>query len=219
MRRIVLSPHLDDAVLSCFAVLRGATVLTVFTDGPQDDSRTDWDTRCGAGTSRELMALRREEDRRALAAAGARPRHLGYRERAYGDTDQSRIVTTLAAELTSAEEIWLPAAVGGHGDHAAVRAAGFAALGPAPSATIWLYADYPYHRYLDRADSLAGLRAWSAGRLPAEVPLRTTTVPDVAAKRAAARCYASQLPAIEATVDGTLLDDDHLGTEYAWRLR
>jgi LmbE family N-acetylglucosaminyl deacetylase len=217
MRRMVVSPHLDDAVLSCFAALEGATVLTVFTDGPADDSVTNWDAGCGARSSRELMALRREEDRRALAACGADVQHLGYQESAYGDTPQSEIVATLAAELTGAGEVWMPAAVAAHLDHANVRAATAAALPPGTS--VWLYADYPYRRYLGGADATAGLTLWFAHRFPAAREISIRPVADVTAKREAVRCYASQLPSLQATVDGTLLDDEHLGTEYAWRLR
>jgi LmbE family N-acetylglucosaminyl deacetylase len=90
---LVLSPHLDDAVLSCGgriadAVARGrrALVVTVFTaDEPAAppspfaaDLRRWW--RLPAG---EVMAARRREDEAALARLGAELLHLGLPEAPY----------------------------------------------------------------------------------------------------------------------------------------
>jgi LmbE family N-acetylglucosaminyl deacetylase len=67
---LIVSPHLDDAALSCAALLdRGAevTVLDVFTLVPEPDRSTEWDRRCGFASAREAMAAREEEESAAFA--------------------------------------------------------------------------------------------------------------------------------------------------------
>lgn len=223
MRRALVSPHLDDAVLSCFAALGpGSSVITVFTGGPDSDElHSTWDAGCGARSSRELMDRRRTEDLAACTAAGAHPVHLPFRQRHYGeDISTAELAAALAPELAGADEVWLPAGVGGHPDHVRARAAAFAAL-PAHAA-VWIYAEYPYHQHVTRwsgaPSPVAALAAWFAGQLgSAAVP--TAIAADPETKRAAVRCYASQLGSLQATVDGTLLDDGPLGAEYAWLAR
>lgn len=227
MRRILVSPHLDDAVLSCFGALStDAVVVTVFSDAPEDARLSDWDARCGATSSRELMARRRSEDDEALALTGARARRLAFREQAYGEPPPlTELSEALAAELSGADEVWLPAAIGGHPDHVRARAAGFAALAAAPTASVWLYAEYPYHQYLARAlpsgDPVEALRDWYAERMGSDVKVTVQHLPAslIERKRAAVGCYASQLGALDATVGGRLLDADLLAAEYAWPLR
>ncbi|MGW0121216.1 PIG-L deacetylase family protein [Streptomyces sp. NPDC003327] len=83
---LVLSPHLDDAVLSCGALLGWAgrrapvTVATLFTEGappPYTLSVRRYLKQTGAADAEELFAARRAEDREVLAALGVGLRHLG----------------------------------------------------------------------------------------------------------------------------------------------
>ena len=66
---LIVSPHLDDAVLSCFALLTGpapADVLTVFAGAPVPP-RVAWSERAmGFADSDATMTARRAEDARAL---------------------------------------------------------------------------------------------------------------------------------------------------------
>ena len=58
---LVLSPHFDDAALSCGALLARTeplTVLDVFTRRPEPEQATEWDRRCGFRGSDEAMAAR-----------------------------------------------------------------------------------------------------------------------------------------------------------------
>lgn len=76
---VVLSPHLDDAVLSAWHVLSGpreVTVVTVFAGLPEPGFVTDLDRAHGAAESAAWLARRRREDRAALALAGRTPVHL-----------------------------------------------------------------------------------------------------------------------------------------------
>src|SRR5579862_4211033 len=80
-RLLVISPHLDDAVLSCGALMLahpGATVATLFAASPDSysDPLNEHDTDCGFSPGDDTMAVRRAEDVRALRAVGAQSRWL-----------------------------------------------------------------------------------------------------------------------------------------------
>ena len=74
MTVVVLSPHFDDAVLSCWHVLRApgtVQVVNVFTGAPPEGSPPGWwDRLTGAPDPGERVRERAEEDR---IAVGARP--------------------------------------------------------------------------------------------------------------------------------------------------
>ena len=84
-RLLVISPHLDDAVISCGALLLadpGATVVTLFAASPAEYTNplNEHDTECGFQPGDDTMAVRRDEDvrgtggrRRAAALAGLLP--------------------------------------------------------------------------------------------------------------------------------------------------
>lgn len=91
---LVLSAHLDDAVLSCGALLRALagrcplTVATVFTEAtapPHTRAARSFLRQCavpgrvaaGPPTAQELFAARRAEDIHVVERVGARPVHLG----------------------------------------------------------------------------------------------------------------------------------------------
>ena len=73
MTVIVISPHLDDAVLSLGATMHSLTrrginvrVLTIFAGDPETKSRPSfWDAKRGTATAAEATAARRIEDRAA----------------------------------------------------------------------------------------------------------------------------------------------------------
>lgn len=89
---LFLSPHLDDAVLSCGAMMtklaghRAPTVATVFTTadgGPHTYAARSFHRQCKVGDARTLFAERRTEDREVLADIGADPVHLGLTDALY----------------------------------------------------------------------------------------------------------------------------------------
>ncbi len=86
---VVLSPHLDDAVLSCGALMMYAvssttvTVATIFTEAgrvPHTLSARRYLHQVGAANARSLYQQRRAEDEEALASVGARYVHAGLTE-------------------------------------------------------------------------------------------------------------------------------------------
>ncbi|WP_435971632.1 PIG-L deacetylase family protein [Streptomyces sp. Qhu_M48] len=83
---LVLSPHLDDAVLSCGGLLGWAgrrapvTVATLFTEAappPYTLSARQYLKQTHAGDAEELFAERRAEDRRVLELLEVGSRHVG----------------------------------------------------------------------------------------------------------------------------------------------
>lgn len=148
MTTVIVSPHLDDAVLSLPATIdslaaRGerVVVLTAFTEGDPGH------------------AVRRAEDRAALALLGAEAVHLGLRDApqrrgvphsfrglvlaalADDDDDLDTVGRTLAAEVAARapDRIVLPLGVGEHIDHRIVHAAHRRIAG-----RVGFYEDSPY---------------------------------------------------------------------------
>ncbi|MFC8275629.1 PIG-L deacetylase family protein [Streptomyces sp. NPDC057271] len=83
---VVLSPHLDDGVLSCGALLLRArrrapvTVVSFFTEAappPYTLSGRQYLRQTRASDAEELYASRREEDRSVMAEMGVAWRHFG----------------------------------------------------------------------------------------------------------------------------------------------
>ena len=87
---VVLSPHLDDAVLSCGALMMHAasattvTVATIFTEAggvPHTLSARRYLHQVGVTDARALYQQRRAEDDEALASIGVRTSMPGSRRR------------------------------------------------------------------------------------------------------------------------------------------
>lgn len=83
---VFLSPHLDDAVLSCGALIqsqacsRRIAVLTLFSEGspaPHTRAARSFLRQCSAQDAESLFRARREEDAAVLAGLGVEFRHLG----------------------------------------------------------------------------------------------------------------------------------------------
>jgi LmbE family N-acetylglucosaminyl deacetylase len=150
--RVVVSPHLDDAVFSAWTHLTpGVTVVTCFAgDPPAGAPPSDWDRGLCPGLSpSEVMAVRRTEDESALQAVGASPVHLPFVEAPYRDAGELTagvVAEALRPVLCGAREVWLPAALGPHPDHRLARAAALAAVAHPDAADrkVVLYADLPY---------------------------------------------------------------------------
>jgi LmbE family N-acetylglucosaminyl deacetylase len=145
---VILSPHLDDAVLSCWHLLCGpgdVRVINVFAGSPPPGSGASWwDRLSGATDSAARMEERRAEDLEAFAVAGRTAIHLDFLDDQYEPADQS--VEDIAArlrELIDPDEIvYAPAALGAHPDHQRVRSAALELA--ASGQPVRLYADHPH---------------------------------------------------------------------------
>lgn len=145
---VILSPHLDDAVLSCWHLLSGpgeVSVINVFAGSPPAGTEpTWWDRLSGSTDSVALMEERRAEDRAAFAIAGRTAIDLDFLDGQYEPTDQSvgSIVTRLRELIDPDAIVYAPAALGDHQDHEQVRSAALALA--AHGLTVRLYADHPH---------------------------------------------------------------------------
>ncbi|MEV7606412.1 PIG-L family deacetylase [Paenarthrobacter sp. NPDC089322] len=83
---LVLSPHLDDAVLSCGALMeaeaqrRQITVVTLFTEAstvPHTRAARSFLGQCGISKAGQLFEARQAEDRAVLDGMGVQHLHLG----------------------------------------------------------------------------------------------------------------------------------------------
>jgi LmbE family N-acetylglucosaminyl deacetylase len=187
-RIAVLSPHLDDGVLSLGAALahaarRGAQVslVTVLSGDVESAAPAgSWDRRAGFHTAGEATRARREEDARACALIGARPVWLPFSDHQYerGGSD-SEIAARLEEALGDADTVLVPGFPLRHKDHVWLRrlvdssGAGQRRLGEyveQPYAALWLPParrgrDLEWPRVAASArDRLAKLRACRAYR-------------------------------------------------------
>jgi LmbE family N-acetylglucosaminyl deacetylase len=211
--RVVVSAHLDDAVLSAARALgRRTLVVTVFAGIPAAGVVGSWDADCGWDDSRQAMTDRRREDVAALAHFGAPHLHvdvLGGQHVRRCRRDGSllaRIASTLAPLMSGAARVYGPAGIG-HPEHVQVRDA---VLSVRPAAT--LYADLPYAA----AGAIASLELPRPLRTTHSVRTATVLRPgEWRRKRDAVRCYTSQLELLEQAF-GPFLTPGTLGTEVYW---
>jgi LmbE family N-acetylglucosaminyl deacetylase len=148
---VVLSPHLDDAVINCFSVLtsgESVRVVNVFAGVPEVDFIPTWDRICGARDIAAHVRERIDEDRAALSTLGIAPLNLpfldGQNYRPGGAHPAlSDVAAAIAHELAAASRIFAPAMMGDPiEDHVLVRSLALALRTPGTPVT--LYADVPY---------------------------------------------------------------------------
>lgn len=98
---LLVSPHLDDGVLSCGQFMAGrpeVQLVTVFAGRPPEPVCTEYDGNCGFESSTQAVNQRRWEDEQAAALLHARPVHLDYFDHQYRNGD-SVSVDELAGSL------------------------------------------------------------------------------------------------------------------------
>jgi LmbE family N-acetylglucosaminyl deacetylase len=157
----ILSPHLDDAVFSCWHVLassRDVVVINVFTGIPPAGSETpSWDRITGADDPAERMRLRLEEDKAALALVGRYAENLDFLESQYRGDVVPEVGGEIRKRLVDDVHVLAPAGIGGHSDHELVRDAALALADEGRDVS--LYTDVPYATEF-------GWPAWMTGAEP-----------------------------------------------------
>lgn len=234
----VLSPHLDDAVLSCWHLLAGpgdVTVINIFAGSPPAGTAPPWwDRLTGAADPVARMRERVREDARALGRAGRAAVNLGFLDEQYRDGEQAvtPLVEELRRRLEPGARVCAPAALGDHPDHALVRAAALELW--RGGAAVALYADVPHAipqgwpawvvgdtSRRDDPTAAAWERALGAtGIAPAELT-STVNMLDAAAHAAkleAAAIYGTQLAGLVAYGFQPLTEGDALRYEVLWTL-
>ena len=203
----VVSPHLDDAVFSCGALLeraREARVITVFAGTPGDVRLTDWDRRCGFPGAGEAMRTRRAEDAQALTRLGAAPVWLELLDAQYGAAYRpADVERQLAPAFDHARGVVAVPLGLFHSDHALVHDACMGLCDRHPGLEWLFYEDVPYRRLPGLVqERLAALLRAGRRLTPIAGP------PASRAKELAVRAYASQLRAFgEGGYDDTSLPE------------
>lgn len=223
---VFLSPHMDDAVLSCGGLIHQlgkqgteVTVLTVMGGDPPEplpDSPLirELHARWQAGES--PVAARRTEEQAAVGRLGASPAFWNlpdcvYRTRdgkplyPHGDDDLFGAVHaddparhTLAEHpLPAADVIYVPLGVGNHVDHQLVRDWAVDAWRAAPETIrLWFYEDYPYSHQSEVVQRALGVMSSALASVTVEL-----TQADYEAKAQAAARYESQISTFWPDVD------------------
>ncbi len=149
-RVVVISPHLDDAVFSLGASIHGAAsrravvdVLTVLAGDPASmTAADDSNRRAGFATAGEAARLRREEDRRACEAVGARPVWLDLSDDANEPSSDVELRERLAQALDGYDAILLPGFPLAHAQHLLVSRLTLEVV--KPGMPLGLYVEQPY---------------------------------------------------------------------------
>jgi LmbE family N-acetylglucosaminyl deacetylase len=200
----VLSPHLDDAALSCSLLLAaspGSSVITVFAGGPSSvRPLTTWDRMAryfpdGA----DVAGVRRGEDISASALLRANPVHLTYWDRQYRNDrygyqgpDEAGLGDAIIADLLSMEpaDYWAIPLGLGHGDHRLTAEAGLK-LAERGAGEFYVYAELPYAAELKSEVAERKRYLAERGFVLKEDPT-IEIADDRRLKSAAIRCHASQ---------------------------
>jgi LmbE family N-acetylglucosaminyl deacetylase len=222
---VVVSAHLDDAVLSCYGVLApSVTVVTALAGFPPAGTLGAWDAAGGATDSRKRIAERRAEDVNALVISGAEPIHLDFPESQYvwggaiAPPPFDSVAASLHGYLEGATTVFAPSALSANrwpqrlrrprdSDHRFVRDV---VLAIRPDAT--LYADIPY-ALRRRTGGFSLPRDLDASR---RLEHRMHLDDDlVAMKAASVRCYVTQLAQLTGTF-GDFINPRGVGLEVYW---
>lgn len=221
-RVVIVSPHLDDAVLGCgrfLAAHPGVTVVTVYAGRPATypDPMTHWDTISGFSAGDDVLAARHAEDDAALTVLGAVPHRLDFVEHQYlappDWVGPDATVDTLERELRklAPSAVLLPFGLA-NPDHGATHEAGMLVRERFGDPAWLLYEDFGYKH-------IPGLLAWRVAQLFRRgvwpTPVAVPTDPDDSAKQSALACYRSQLLALEADWQ---LGPKLVAPEQLWRL-
>jgi LmbE family N-acetylglucosaminyl deacetylase len=219
-----VSPHFDDAVLSCarqIGTRPGSTVLTVFSGGPDRvDRLTVWDEKCGFAPGDDVLAVRLQEDDDALSCLQARGKGLAFWDRQYRSASRNgamrstraeigteKLVPDIAETLGGAVEdlglatVFIPLGVT-HPDHKLAATACLHVARARPQTDWIVYEDLPYARESAAARE-AALAVLAAAGFTLE-PLALGDGAELERKRAAIECYRTQVKGLGERVDVAL---------------
>ena len=187
-RVVIVSPHLDDAILSLGASINAASragayvvIVTVLAGDPTSRGAAGaWDAACGFSLCGEACESRRAEDARACSIVGADPVWMPFGDNQYprgGRDDEIR--RRVADQVYGADLALVPGFPLSHDDH---RWLAHLLQGDLGAHAVAEYVEQPYA-------ALAGLQAniedgWEVASLP---------YISIGAKQRAASAYETQL--------------------------
>lgn len=206
---IVISPHFDDAALSCghWLTWHPASVLATVCSGKPGPGVTacDWDARSGFTSADGATLSRGAEDASAAAVVEAQQRLLGFLDAEYRgivgrrhedpsvhDSFETAVASAIGALIDDLCPRACLAPLGlHHYDHVATGRAARRALWSRPQCEAIAYADLPYAFSYPRAlaEKLGEVRSdgWQVTEIP--MPLPPSTEP----KKRMVECYRSQM--------------------------
>ncbi len=217
---LVVSPHLDDAVLSCAQLIKsrpGTTVVTVLAGYPPG-THAGWSARTtGLAVAKDANLRRRQEDERAAQILGFRPTWMDVCAREYDagestDERQAQIEAALYEALSSTEAraLFVPLGVT-HPDHVAVSDVALR-VAAGTDKSCFTYMDMPY----GQARPGRVRRRLRALRKQFVVERSVQFAGDLPAKAEAVRAYSSQISALQAF--GRHFDRIFTDQETYWRI-
>ncbi|KAE8759617.1 PIG-L family deacetylase [Paraburkholderia madseniana] len=220
-RLFIVSPHFDDAVFSCGALLAAhpdAAVCTVFAASPEHEMHTEWDQKSGFASAHQAVHARTLEDNLALEVLDAIPLRMPFRGGQYMDSPSiSKLAAVLEETIyrTTANTLLMPLGLH-HDDHVLVFEACCEILPRLSHLTWFAYEDAIHRRTPGVVQArLADLAQRGIVATPAypsvghTIDLQRRTQ----LKREAVNAYASQLHAF-----GAGNYDDVFATEHYWQL-
>jgi LmbE family N-acetylglucosaminyl deacetylase len=241
MTLVIVSPHMDDAALSCGELLAanpGSHVVTVFSSGPARVRHLpEWDEQSGFFRPGDnVMQMRRREDEDALASVGAVAHHLDFWDQQYRLGDRlyrprrahmalrdvrlrlqapallRRVEARLEALVRSLPaSMWLAPLGVWHKDHQLTATACLRVARRSPGQHWGVYTDLPYG--LELAEDVRAAKERVREHGFGLEPLDMGPGAGTERKRALVKRYASQLPPLGARTEIALA-----GPERYYRL-
>jgi LmbE family N-acetylglucosaminyl deacetylase len=199
-RVVVVSPHLDDAVLSLGATIAAAAragadveVLSVFCGDPGSAAPAGaWDRKSGFESEGEASRTRRQEDRTACTILGASARWLPFGDEQYDRRgDEWQVGAALATAVDGANVVLIPGWPLENADHAWLSE--LLLRTQAQCGRLGLYVEQPYafYRRARAPVAVAASLRPLLGAIPAWHHLSVSRV-DRQLKRQAVSAYRSQ---------------------------
>jgi LmbE family N-acetylglucosaminyl deacetylase len=100
IKNIIISPHLDDAVIDCWHLVANpdSILVNVFSGIPAQGTHAWWDRLCGEPDSHKMVQMRLKENAMAVSISGnANPQQfLGFLDNQYRRADNVPLVSDLA---------------------------------------------------------------------------------------------------------------------------
>lgn len=198
---VILSPHLDDAVFSCWHALHipNVIVITIFAGIPGNTSKTLWDRICGEPSSAKMMSRRLRENEAVFCDLQVTSYTFEYLDRQYSSkfVDVQEVAKSVLAKV-SVEALYLAPLAGSllwrHPNHIFVREVG--KLLATQGNEVAFYADIPYMQMPLRSSAEYKKQMARRGSKylgsPTEVEIIELSLEDQALKHNAMRQYRTQ---------------------------
>jgi LmbE family N-acetylglucosaminyl deacetylase len=232
---VVVSPHLDDAVLSAWTWLRTATRATIISVcAGVPIAPPQWYDQLTRSSSAQQRALeRRAEDFEVASRYGWQPVHLNFLDSPYRASvlDPAEVASAIYDNLPSdMTHFIIPSAIGRHDDHVLTRDACRLLL--CGNFETHAYADMPYAAYYGWPDWVSGATTrefldvdvdWNRSVSDFDGHLGAPTVhriprPERQLKLAAMRTYRTQFEAQDGGPSRWLSHPDRLRFEISWQV-